>query len=98
LGGRWAQAAAYLPAAVALVIILLAGLFAERQSRALADLSERAAVRGRVELLAAGLQRAIERSNFRVTRGQRRNGERVSHSCQRLAKLTQSQSGNGRPL
>ena len=68
LGGRWAQAAAYLPAAVALVIILLAGLFAERQSRALADLSERAAVRGRVELLAAGLQRAIGSDLARASR------------------------------
>ena len=48
-GGLGAQAAAYLPAAVALAVIAVAGLFAERQSRALAELTERDAVRGRVE-------------------------------------------------
>ncbi|HET9069965.1 MAG TPA: ATP-binding protein [Amaricoccus sp.] len=63
-----ARASAYLPAAFALVAILVAGLFAERQSRALADLAERAAVRVQVEVLAAGLQRAIGADAVRAAR------------------------------
>ena len=53
--GQGASAAAYLPTAVALCIILFAGLFADRQNRAMADLDERAAVHARVEAIAGAL-------------------------------------------
>ena len=66
--GRRARALAYLPAAAAVVAILFAGIFAERQSRSLAALVEREAVRTRVELLAAGLQRAIGLDAARAAR------------------------------
>ncbi len=67
-GNAWASAAGYLPAAVAFVAIVVAGLFAERQSRALADLIERDAVRARVEVLAAALERAIGSDAARAER------------------------------
>ena len=66
--GPWARVSAYLPAACALAAILIAGLAAERQSRALARLTERDAVRVQVEVLAAGLQRAIGADAARAAR------------------------------
>jgi signal transduction histidine kinase/ActR/RegA family two-component response regulator len=61
-GGRVSLAtpvATYLPALVALTIILVAGLFVERQSRSLALVAQRAAVGEEVARLGAGLQRAV---------------------------------------
>ena len=55
-----APAATYFQAAVALAIILFAGLFAEQQSRALAGLTRRATVAAQLETLSMRLQRAIE--------------------------------------
>ena len=51
--------AVYLPAAVALVCILVAGLFAERQSSRLARLTEARSVRQRSEAAAADLYDAV---------------------------------------
>jgi signal transduction histidine kinase/CheY-like chemotaxis protein len=51
--------AAYLPALVALTIILVAGLFVEQQSRSLELIGRRATVGQEVARLGAGLQRAV---------------------------------------
>jgi signal transduction histidine kinase/DNA-binding NarL/FixJ family response regulator len=53
--GAAGAAAVYLPAAVALLCILLAGLFVERQREALAEASLRNEVRGQAETVAARL-------------------------------------------
>ena len=53
------MSATYLPAAVALVLIVLAGLYAEGQGRALAGLAERGEVAGRLGLLGARLESAL---------------------------------------
>jgi len=58
--GRMASATAYLPAAVALGIILLAGLYADRQSRVVAVLDQRAEVQARLESLAGALATHVE--------------------------------------
>ena len=52
------MSATYLPAAVALVLIVLAGVYAEGQSRALASQAERDAVAERLDLLGARLESA----------------------------------------
>ena len=53
------MSATYLPAAVALVLIVLAGVYAEGQSRALASQAERDAVAERLDLLGARLESAL---------------------------------------
>ncbi len=63
-----APAATYFQAAVALAIILFAGLFAEQQSRALAGLTRRATVAAQLETLSMRLQRAIESESATVER------------------------------
>lgn len=54
-----ARAAAYLPAGVALVIILVAGLYAEQQSVALARLNERRLLWSELQLRTTGLEAAV---------------------------------------
>jgi signal transduction histidine kinase/DNA-binding NarL/FixJ family response regulator len=53
------MSATYLPAAVALVLIVLAGAYAEGQGRALASLAERGAVAERLGLVGARLDSAL---------------------------------------
>ncbi len=80
---RATPAATYLPAIVALAIILFAGLFAERQNRSLALLEQRAAVDAQLGLLGSGLQRALEAE---VSRGRSPRGSAGrQHRSQRAA-------------